>query len=954
MKQSIKKTNKWKSVGMRKNNSVLNRDIYIEAFSKKYIQAMTGIDHGCRNLLFVDSTLYINEKEFKEFADIVVVRALDESGYYKEIIAKFASACTNIEQYSYELMKESFADKSIEILKEDFRKAIDKFLVLVSFSYLNHNEEEIPKRLRAAIDPEATIALPNKKTLLQQEKDVLHTLAKEIDVNNLTHESKKRMKEHIAQYPWVKSKYFSVEEVSFEETIERMKKLVAVEQKEYENDTNNEKHIIVGLLEEQLYHKTLRKELISLFSYAVKDLFAAIAKKQGLTHQEFIAQTFDEIQEFFDTGITNKEEIQERVHDFTYFFIEGKKLVISKSERIKEKQKSQKLRGLVGSEGIITARVRVIKDNKEIHALQNDEILVIESISPDLTLHITKVQGIITDSGGILSHAVLVAKECAVPCIVGTKHATATLKTGDFVLLDASQNSIEKIDPIKHFPKKKFREIGTITMGLCRADLYMPTHVFNTADVLGEGHDDIMFHIKDGKTTLYFTEEAIKKMGACGLKLLQSKEFVKKNRKEVQEMGEELWAHVDNVAALPIKHIPTKELLEHYNSLFIAIQKTFGYFNVSQPSISFAIEDEIAKHMMQMKFSANAQFEIIETMLKQEETTLIEEEERDLLKIGLLMKNLGEGHDDVRSALAVHMDKYAFLAASENFDEFDLQYYKRRLETIQKKSIQVIHKEIARLHPDKELLEQEREKIVQKYGLSSELVHFLDVARIYSHQRMLVRIFWTKGVHLWGEILREFARKMNISEVDIQYITREEINNYFTHNIKINKEEIDKRKEPSIFTIFDRKRPLLFTGKDAENMYQHFLFEEVLNKNMVKGVPASKGIKQGKVKLLSYGENMVKQIQEMEYGDILVTGNTRPDMILALKKAAAVVTDEGGICSHAALVSREFGIPCIVGTKDATKIFKDGDVIEVDANTGVVKRVIENKKNKKKNYCSIS
>ena len=58
-----------------------------------------------------------------------------------------------------------------------------------------------------------------------------------------------------------------------------------------------------------------------------------------------------------------------------------------------------------------------------------------------------------------------------------------------------------------------------------------------------------------------------------------------------------------------------------------------------------------------------------------------------------------------------------------------------------------------------------------------------------------------------------------------------------------------------------------------------------------------------------------------------------------MKKAATIVTDEGGICSHAALVSRELGIPCIVGTKDATRIFKDGDIVEVDADTGVVRRI---------------
>jgi len=64
---------------------------------------------------------------------------------------------------------------------------------------------------------------------------------------------------------------------------------------------------------------------------------------------------------------------------------------------------------------------------------------------------------------------------------------------------------------------------------------------------------------------------------------------------------------------------------------------------------------------------------------------------------------------------------------------------------------------------------------------------------------------------------------------------------------------------------------------------------------------------------------------------------TRPEFVPLMKKAAAIITDEGGITSHAAIISREMNIPCIIGTKIATKIFKDGDLVEVDADKGIVK-----------------
>ncbi len=79
--------------------------------------------------------------------------------------------------------------------------------------------------------------------------------------------------------------------------------------------------------------------------------------------------------------------------------------------------------------------------------------------------------------------------------------------------------------------------------------------------------------------------------------------------------------------------------------------------------------------------------------------------------------------------------------------------------------------------------------------------------------------------------------------------------------------------------------------------------------------------------------------KKFDQGDILITSMTRPQFVPLMKKAGAIVTDAGGILSHAAIVSREFKKPCIIGTQTATKAFKEGEVVEVDANKGVVRKV---------------
>ncbi len=103
---------------------------------------------------------------------------------------------------------------------------------------------------------------------------------------------------------------------------------------------------------------------------------------------------------------------------------------------------------------------------------------------------------------------------------------------------------------------------------------------------------------------------------------------------------------------------------------------------------------------------------------------------------------------------------------------------------------------------------------------------------------------------------------------------------------------------------------------------------------ILEGSPASPGIKSGPVKILK----SAKEIGKIMVGDVLVAPQTNPDFVPAMKKAVAIVTDHGGRTSHAAIVSRELGIPAVVGTENATKKLKNGQVVTVDGSTGKIYR----------------
>ena len=127
-------------------------------------------------------------------------------------------------------------------------------------------------------------------------------------------------------------------------------------------------------------------------------------------------------------------------------------------------------------------------------------------------------------------------------------------------------------------------------------------------------------------------------------------------------------------------------------------------------------------------------------------------------------------------------------------------------------------------------------------------------------------------------------------------------------------------------------RPVTTIGKSAEKKIKDEGGFKTADAPVLRGAAASPGVGSGIVRILK----SPKEIGKVKDGDVLVAPMTSPDYVPAMKRAVAIVTDEGGLTSHAAIVSRELGVPCIVGTKEATTRLKEGDHITVDGSKGVV------------------
>lgn len=227
-----------------------------------------------------------------------------------------------------------------------------------------------------------------------------------------------------------------------------------------------------------------------------------------------------------------------------------------------------------------------------------------------------------------------------------------------------------------------------------------------------------------------------------------------------------------------------------------------------------------------------------------------------------------------------------------------------------------------------------KKEIAAKFGLGKEIK---ELSKILAYS-----IWWQdsrKGLAWWAaptiDKLSKMAEKaLNIPLDDILMYTSEEWANLFKNRVKLDKDVISERNKLTVFdcTIDGVHK---YYGKEAMKIKNYFSEDDSIENSFsgeLKGIAVSKGITKGKVRILLSSRNLDK----MKKGDVLVAPMTSPDYILAMRRASAIITDVGGLMSHAAIVSRELGIPCVVGTKIATKVLKDGDLVEVDAENGVV------------------
>lgn len=387
---------------------------------------------------------------------------------------------------------------------------------------------------------------------------------------------------------------------------------------------------------------------------------------------------------------------------------------------------------------------------------------------------------------------------------------------------------------------------------------------------------------------------------------------------------------------------------------FVELQTTSYALGVALPILDFGefsfVEGNLEKYLKK-NVSKNEYQKYYSTFTEPVRNSFAQDQEEDLLKLmGVFYGNkkwitdvMAKNFQEIKSSypkfyalLKRHTKKYCWVYyvftgpayTEENFFDFIKENLKRKIDP---------RKKLAELRAKKEKTKLFQKEFIKKLKPDKFNLAIINLAGKIVWAKPRRKDYQSKSYYHLEKLQKEIAKRLHISLNQARSASVETLENALVKN-----KEIDIDKVNSIYDfhvcIPGRNGDVeILYGDNAERFYKRHIKKEIakIDKDIkeLKGATAVAGKVRGVVKIVNQPSEMAK----MEYGDILVAVATAPSIVPAMKKASAIITDEGGLTCHASIVSRELNTPCVVGTKIATKVFKDGDLVEVDANKGVIK-----------------
>ncbi|MDP2683437.1 MAG: PEP-utilizing enzyme [bacterium] len=366
-----------------------------------------------------------------------------------------------------------------------------------------------------------------------------------------------------------------------------------------------------------------------------------------------------------------------------------------------------------------------------------------------------------------------------------------------------------------------------------------------------------------------------------------------------------------------LKKLSNEKLAETYDIFYKHFLNEFSYFMTLGDSISMHADRYIVPEFQ--KLLGKDFNQVFPQIVTTRHTSFLDQEFKDRQKLLTIYKKTKK---IPQKLLDKHSAKYHFITNN---------YARVKYLTASDFKKLIIQDAKGKKPPTLSVKKLSKDKLLKKYKITKKQSTMLYVLDQFFGIQDTRKKYAMISTYYQFRFLREAARRSKIPFDLLRFSSFREFRDILSRTIS--RTELQKRSKLCMCiqnnNVYD-----IYTGQEVMKVFKYFSNLDKNNKEL-KGIVASEGKTEGIVKKILKAHDMVN----MDDGDIIIASMTRPEMLPAMKRSSAIITDEGGLTCHAAIVARELGIPCIIGTKNATKLFKDGDKVMVDAYKGIIKKV---------------
>lgn len=496
----------------------------------------------------------------------------------------------------------------------------------------------------------------------------------------------------------------------------------------------------------------------------------------------------------------------------------------------------------------------------------------------------------------------------------------------------------EKLDPKTHIfagARQRVSPLPNVTSLeiMCR----------EATDILGAGLRNT-FIIFEGRTANFFAEKNSMERAATAVL-----DHVLKNPLFFHELSREHSAHAPALIShakmahrlVQETHIADAELC----ALYDGFEKYYRMMYAPYAPV-WLINDTLPAHLFSLVSSripdAAEAAEALDILTREPRAMLNSVEHRALIVLAAeIQKNDdwvkkilgGKSRDSaaLEDKIRTHLDSFFWL--TRDYEDPVLTYG-----DVEKKLAEALTQspceELSQIEKKEQNFEKRSKEILSIYKFNSAEISLFEAMKEATHLKELRKRHVSEALYFFDAILSEIGRRLFLSIAQVRFMNSDDAKRALLEGEDLT-DELNERMKLSVWYSRDGKETEIITGADAEGLRNLFLRVD-MDAREIAGTPVSSGKARGRARIVMNPDECAR----VEKGDILVTVQVVPNFSPAISRAAAIVCEGGtGMTSHPATLAREAGIPCVIQARFATQILKDGDVVEVDGYSGVVKKL---------------